>query len=214
MEGTKNRVKIPFFIIITYILNLYIGFNYASLQFTLLEMKTEFQISSTLMATITSVQLVTGLLMTFVFSKILDHLDVKKTLLTGFAISIIGTLIAGFSNGPAMTTVSNIVSSIGSNIMMAAPYPILMLLDPTRVTLHVNRQTFMESRIFYRSRYTGGSFSSGTEYQISWKEYGSCEGRTGERRRKKEQEKDHLDTCFHMHGSDPCTLHVHGERSP
>ena len=75
MEGTKNRVKIPFFIIITYILNLYIGFNYASLQFTLLEMKTEFQISSTLMATITSVQLVTGLLMTFVFSKILDHLD-------------------------------------------------------------------------------------------------------------------------------------------
>ena len=54
MEGTKNRVKIPFFIIITYILNLYIGFNYASLQFTLLEMKTEFQISSTLMATITS----------------------------------------------------------------------------------------------------------------------------------------------------------------
>ena len=140
MEGTKNRVKIPFFIIITYILNLYIGFNYASLQFTLLEMKTEFQISSTLMATITSVQLVTGLLMTFVFSKILDHLDVKKTLLTGFAISIIGTLIAGFSNGPAMTTVSNIVSSIGSNIMMAAPYPILMLLDPTRVTLHVNRQ--------------------------------------------------------------------------
>ena len=30
MEGTKNRVKIPFFIIITYILNLYIGFNYAS----------------------------------------------------------------------------------------------------------------------------------------------------------------------------------------
>ena len=141
MEAAKEKKnKLPFYILITYLLDLYIGYNYASLQFTLLEMKTEFEISSTLMATISSVQLITGLLMTFVFSGILDHLDIKKTMLVGFVIAISGALIAGFSNGPMMTLTSNIVSSIGSNIMMATPYPILMLLDPTHVTKHVNRQ--------------------------------------------------------------------------
>jgi MFS family permease len=132
------KKKLPFIILIVYLLQFFVGFYYSSTVFIQLELKTEFGISSTLMATITSINLITGLLMTFVFSRILDHIDIKVIMVTGAVIQLTGILLSPLSNGPMMTAFAYVISGIGSNILMASPYPAVMLVDPENNAKHVN----------------------------------------------------------------------------
>ena len=82
------KKKLPFIILIVYLLQFFVGFYYSSTVFIQLELKTEFGISSTLMATITSINLITGLLMTFDFAKILDHIDIKIIMIVGAVVQL------------------------------------------------------------------------------------------------------------------------------
>ena len=79
---SKKR-KLPPYILLCYLLNFYVGFNLSGVQFVLLDIKTEFGLSSTLMAAISSAQMITALGMSALFSGLLDRLDNKKTLLVG-----------------------------------------------------------------------------------------------------------------------------------
>ncbi|MBR6816322.1 MAG: MFS transporter [Clostridia bacterium] len=136
----QRKKKLPLFIALCYVLNFYTGFNMSASQFVLLDMKTEFEIGSAVMAIITSASMVTSLGMSLLFSGILDKLDPKKLILIGCAVSISGSLVAGLSVSPLMTTVSYLISGVGSNILLAVPFPAMSKLDPDRITMHVNRQ--------------------------------------------------------------------------
>lgn len=140
MHKTSVKQRLPLYILLCYILSFYTGFNMSAAQFVLLDMKTEFAISSTLMAAISSAQMITSLGMSLLFSGLLDRLDNKKVMLAGCFCSILGSIIAGFSNGPIMTLISYMVSGIGGNMLLATPFPAMTKLDPARITLHVNRQ--------------------------------------------------------------------------
>lgn len=137
---SSAKQRLPMYILLCYILSFYTGFNMSATQFVLLDMKTEFAISSTLMAAISSAQMITSLGMSLLFSGLLDRLDNKKVMLAGCSCSVLGALIAGFSNGPVMTLISYMISGIGGNMLLAAPFPAMAKLDPARITLHVNRQ--------------------------------------------------------------------------
>ncbi len=136
----KKRQCLPVYILFCYLLSFYTGFNMSGTQFVLLDMKTEFGLSSTLMAVISSAQLISSLAMSLLFSKLLDHMDNKKVLLAGSFCSIAGALFAGFSGGPMITLVSYIISGVGSNMLLSAPFPGMAKLDPEHITLHLNRQ--------------------------------------------------------------------------
>ena len=136
----KKRQCLPVYILFCYLLSFYTGFNMSGTQFVLLDMKTEFGLSSTLMAAISSAQLISSLAMSLLFSKLLDHMDNKKVLLAGSFCSIAGALFAGFSGGPMITLVSYIISGVGSNMLLSAPFPGMAKLDPEHITLHLNRQ--------------------------------------------------------------------------
>ncbi len=128
------------YVFLCYLLSLNSGITMSGQQFVLLEMKTEFGISNATMATLSSVQLVTSIVMVLVLGQMMDRLDLKKLIVVGGSISLSGMLLNGFSTGPAMTAASFIVASIGSNITMAVPFPVFMRVDPDHATRHVNIQ--------------------------------------------------------------------------
>ncbi len=136
----SKKCKLPPYILLCYLLNFYVGFNMSGIQFVLLDIKTEFGLSSTLMAAISSAQMITALGMSALFSGLLDRLDNKKTLLVGCLCSIGGSLLAGFARGPMWILCSYLISGVGGNILLSVPFPAMAKLDPERITLHVNRQ--------------------------------------------------------------------------
>ena len=140
-----RKTKIPIFIWLCYALSFYTGVSAGGTQFALLEMKTEFGLSSTLMATISSVQMVVSIVMTVLFAGILDKFEPKKAILAGGSLTVAGALLNATAAGPWAIVAAYIVGGIGSSVTGAVVYPAMTKLDPVHITEHVNRQQGMLS---------------------------------------------------------------------
>ncbi len=136
----QQKRKLPFYIFLCYLISYNSGMQMSGQQHILLDMRTEFGISNATMALISSVQMLTSLGLSLLFSRIIDRIANKKLVLTGGSIAVCGALLNGFSTGPATTILAFMISSVGSCFLMAVPYSAFSQLDPDNVTKHVNVQ--------------------------------------------------------------------------
>ena len=136
----ETKPKLNTYLILCYLMTFACGFGSSAVQFVKLDLRLYLDLSNTLFATLSTVNMIVQFIVILGLSKLLDKTDNKKLIVLGLSLQFVGLFVGIFIVNPFMVIITNVISGLGYSLASTACYPAYVMIDPDHVTTHVNRE--------------------------------------------------------------------------